>query len=334
MRIRSERFALALAIVLAAGAARAQEAPQEEPPAKPSDPETARMDEYRVQLREAAADYHAGRYAEAIVKYQKVYGQVGARTGYRIAFNLGRAYESHGEPRLAAESYQTYLDEVARRRAAGETIEPKVVDQETEARERIAELGKKLGRIHVLAAGDRATIAQIDQGAPRIGEIVVYVDPGDHRVSFGGGSEHVDVTVRAGETVDVAPPAPEQPPPPPRVHYEPHRERPFSPVVVWVAAGVAVASVTVPVVTYANALSTKSDYDAAVRTNDLATAQRLQSDYDGAKGTAYASLAVPAIFAAGAIALGTWYVLGTKEVLVPVPAITNQSAGASLQGRF
>ncbi|HEY8075283.1 MAG TPA: hypothetical protein VIF62_14260 [Labilithrix sp.] len=334
MKTRSERVALVFALSLVASVAHAQETP---PPEPPPNAEGTRMDEYREQLREAAADYHAGRYAEAIVKYQKVYGLVGARTGYRIAFNLGRAYESHGEPRLAAESYQTYLDEVARRRNAGETIEQKIVDQEAEAHERITELAKKLGRIHVLAGGDRATIAQVDQSAPRIAEVLVYVDPGDHRVTFGTGRDatHVDVRVAAGESVDVAPPAAEPPPPPPPpTRYEPRREHPFSPIVLWVAGGVAVVSVIVPVVTYANALSTKSDYDGARSANDRERAQQLQSDYDGAKGTAYASLAVPAIFAAGAITLGAWYVLGTKDVLVPVPVVTKDSASAALQGRF
>jgi hypothetical protein len=170
-----------------------------------------------------------------------------------------------------------------------------------------------------------------------VADAVVYVDPGRHRVTFGtdANAPYVDVEVRAGESVDVAPPRAEPvAAPPPTVRYETKRERPFPQFVLWIAGGVAAASAIVPVVTYANALSTKHDYDRAVSAGDRPNAAQLQSEYDGAKGTAYATIAVPAIVAAGALALGAWYVLGTKDVLVPLPVATKDAAGAALGARF
>jgi hypothetical protein len=321
-----------IAVSFAAATAYAQEQPT-----PPPSPESSKLEQYRAELRTAAADYHAGRFAEAIIRYQKVYAAIGSHDGYRIAFNLARAYEAHGEPRLSAESYQTYLDEVARRRAEGETIEGNVLDQENEAKERITELTNRLGRIHVLASADRTIIARIDQGAARIAEFVVFVDPGKHTVTFGTDpkSPHVDVDVKAGGSLDVEPPKPEPlVPPQPRVNYEKRIEHPFSKWVPIVAGGVAVVSVVVPIVTYANALSTKSDYYNARASGDRDGATSLHNDYDNAKGTAYASIAVPAIFAAGAIALGAWWYLGEREVLVPVPVVTKEGAAAGVSGRF
>jgi tetratricopeptide (TPR) repeat protein len=308
MRIRSEHIALCVALLASARVVGAQAEDKNE--------------QYRAELRAAAADYHAGNFAEAIIRYQKVYAAVGSHDGYRIAFNLGRAYEAHGEPRLSAESYQSYLDEIERRRAAGETVEQRVLDQEIEAKQRIAELTTRLGRIHVLAGVDRTIIARIDQGAPRIAEFVVFVDPGKHTVTFGTDPKapHVEVEVKPGGSLDVEPPPPEPPPAPlpPPITYEKRIEHPFSQWVPIIAGGVAVVSVVVPIVTYANALSTKSDYDGAVSSGDRARSVQLGSDYDNAKGTAYASIAVPAIFAAGAVALTVWWYLGKREVLVPI----------------
>jgi hypothetical protein len=106
------------------------------------------------------------------------------------------------------------------------------------------------------------------------------------------------------------------PPPPQETRFETRVERPFSPVVLWVGAGVAALSLVLPAITYANALSIKSDYDAPTTTR--ADKERLASDYDSARTNAYASVVVPAALGAAVGALALWYVLGAKETRTPI----------------
>ena len=104
---------------------------------------------------------------------------------------------------------------------------------------------------------------------------------------------------------------------------------------LWVAAGVAVASVAIPVVTYLNALSIKSEYDDA--STPLSDKRRLNGEYDSAKSNAYASVAVPVVLGAAAGGLVAWYFLGGKETRVgvtPRASVSPQGASFSLSGRF
>ena len=66
-------------------------------------------------------------------------------------------------------------------------------------------------------------------------------------------------------------------------------------------------------VTYANASSVKSDYDALNDGNHLAEARSREGDYDTARSNAYATIAIPAVLAAATIGLLTWYFVGSKE---------------------
>ena len=112
-------------------------------------------------------------------------------------------------------------------------------------------------------------IVQVDNTPARVAGFTMYVEPGAHTVTFGTGKD-ADVrrlTVQRGVVVDVEPHAEvlsaPAGPPSPEPRFETRVEHPFSPLVLWVSAGVAVASLVVPAITYAHALSVKSDYDSA-----------------------------------------------------------------------
>ena len=142
---------------------------------------------------------------------ETIYRELGPEKGYRLAFNLARAYEQFGDPTRAAESYDAYVTAVARRREANEPLEPNVEKQETEAQERLAELGKALGRIRF--APGHATVVKIDNGVEHVGPSsgwVAYVTPGKtHVVTFDPGTtteRHVEVSVGLGEVVLLTPP--------------------------------------------------------------------------------------------------------------------------------
>ena len=76
------------------------------------------------------------------------------------------------------------------------------------------------------------------------------------------------------------------------------------------------ASLIIPAITYANALSIKSDYDAP--TTSRTDKERLQTDYESARTNAYASIVVPALFMTAVGALTAWYILGARETRIPI----------------
>jgi hypothetical protein len=311
-------------------AAKADEPPVEarpDAPAPPSAPDP--LDALRGRFRDGMEKYRAGAFADAIVIWESIYRELGAEKGYRVAFDLGRAYDEIGELIKAAEHYQTYLDRVAARRRDGESLESNVEKQEAVARERLERIVHIYGAIHVRAA-NRPVIVHVDNAPARVGGFTVYVEPGAHTVTFGSGSsaDVRDVTVRRGELLEVDPHEEVET----VTRWETHIDHPFSPTVLWVGAGVAVVSLVVPVITYTNALSTKSDYEAATKRQEK---ERLATDYDSARSNAYASIVVPAVFTAAVGGLALWYVLGRK-VRTPVPSasITPSGAAASLTAHF
>ncbi|MDF2694998.1 MAG: hypothetical protein K0S65_3381, partial [Labilithrix sp.] len=335
MRSRSRTFAFAFALVMVAPQARADE------PAAPPQADEA-LEAQRERFRTGLEKYRVGAYAEAILIWENIYRELGPEKGYRLAFNLARAYEQFGDSTRAAESYQTYVNETARRREAGEPLEPVVEKQELEAKERLRELAASQGRIRI--AGERAAIVKIDGGterlAPRTG-FVAYVAPGTHIVTFDPGTreqQQVQVRVELGKIVELAPPAPPTPavpppsaPSPTPVRFDVREQHPFSSTVLYVAAGITAISVVVPILLYSNARSVKSDYDATAARADSAgdvaayrSAERegirQGNDYESARTTAYASLAISAVLGVATAGLAAYWLLGTKETRIPISA--------------
>ena len=318
-------MAIVVAVVMAGSTAGAQEAAPTDPAAAP-DP----LDALRGRFREGMEKYRARAFGDAIVIWESIYRELGPEKGYRVAFDLGRAYDEVGELIKGAEHYQTYLDRVSARRAAGESLEPNVQLQETIARERLERIIHIYGAIHV-APAQRTVIVHVDNAPPRVAGFTVYVEPGPHTVTFGTGAgrEARSLTVRRGELLEVEPPA-DTPAPEPR--FETRTEHPFSPLVIWIGAGVAAASVVIPIVAHVNALAVKDDYDSAPNRADRV---RLSSDYDSAKSNAYAAIAVPAALGVAVGGLALWYVLGKKETRVPIStSLAPTSARAAISLTF
>lgn len=330
---RSERVALLLVVALGALAiprsARAESpGPPEEPAARAPAPDP--MEPLRERFRAGMDHYRAGRTGDAIVVWEQIYRELGSETGYRLSFNLGRAYEAAGDLTKAAEHYETYLAQVEARRARGEALEAQVEKQEHDARERLAQLASTRGRIRVVA-GARPTAAQVDNGEPRLAGFVAYVAPGAHTVTFGTGASRTRTTVQVaeGELAEVAPPAPAPepivPPPPREPVAGPPRtpSEPFSATWIWVAGGVTLASAVLPLVGYTRALGTKSDFEAS---SDEGERRRLGSDYEGQRSFAYGTLAVTAGLGAVTAGLGAAWLWWPRAL----PRATAGADGATL----
>lgn len=333
IRIRSDRLAgllLASALLASPALARAQEPP----PAQADDA----LGALRARFKVGMEHYQAGRFSEAILEWEEIYRKLGPKEGYRLVFNIARAYDARGDARPAAERYEIYIAEVDARRAAGETLEPNVEHQAEEASARLAELRSKLSRIHVEAAA--AMLTKIDREDARVGSFTVYVEPGAHTLTFSDPQATKTVQAPAGAIVDVEAPKPAPPPPPPP-RYETVTEHPFSPLVLYGAAGVTLGGIVATVITFSNADSARNAFRAthvATTTdrNQVEHEQQLQRDYDDARTTAYTSLGVAIAIGAVAAAATTWFVLGTKHhlVLVPEGDVTRPAGRLGVSGAF
>ncbi|MCA9585199.1 MAG: hypothetical protein KC657_07565 [Myxococcales bacterium] len=341
MKSRSElaRVIVIVACLSAPAAAWAQQGPAEGAgAAEEEDPEVVAL---RERFRAGMDRYKAGAYAEAIVIWESVYRTIGREKGYRLTFNLARAYDAYGDSTRAAERYEAYVAEVARRRDRGDALEEAVVSQETDAKSRLAELAKTRGRLRVLA-GDNPVEASVDGAEPRLAGFTAYVLPGRHVVTFGSGeaARRVDVEVEAGRVLDVSAPAaapvrepekPPPPPPPPPQRFETVRDRPFPAYVLWIGAGVTAASLVIPALTYSRALGVFDEHEASRDPDERA---RLANDYFSARSTAYATLAVPATLGAATLGLTAFYFFGGSDKLVPVGGAGPTGATVGVRGAF
>lgn len=315
MRLRLGSFVVATSLFVCSAAA-AQE------PAPP--PEQSTLDPLRDRFRAGMDEYQAGKYGDAILIWLDIYRELGPEKGYRLAFNLGRAYDQTLNEQKALEFYEAFLAEVGKRHAASETLEPIVEKQEGEANERLAEPRAKFGRLRI---ADPTVQVRIDTALPREGGYVAYVPPGKHTVTFRPSTKdetHEDTTVAAGQIVDLAPP-PVKPPEPTVVfqptRYEMREQRPYPKIVPYIVGGATALSFIVPLALYIRA---GNSYDAAhVPTDPRNQGQVLKNnlaanDYSGARDAAYASWAIPAVLGAATIVLTTYYFLGKKNVRTPV----------------
>ena len=331
--IRSDRRLHALLVIAIAIASPSLAHAQEAPSSSAPDP----LGPLRERFKEGMDRYRAGAFAEAAVIWEAIYRELGPDTGYRLAFNLGRAYDQLGDLIKASEHYETYLGTVKAKREAGITLEANVEKQEALAKDRLDAIAAVKGRIRV-KPGATAVVTRIDNAPPRVSGFVVYVEPGPHVVRFapaGEKEEARELVVKAGEIAEVEPPAPAPRPPPiltppPGPRYETQVVHPIPSSVLWVSGAVTVASIIIPVITYTSASSLSDDFDAALAAGNYPEQLRIQADYNSARSNAYASLAVPSILAATTVGLVIWYFVGAREKTVQIaPSASVGSNGAA-----
>lgn len=279
-----------------------------------NDPDLA---QYRERFKQGLDRYEANDVAGALSFWEPLYRDLGPTRGYRVGYNLARAYEVFGDATRAAERYQSFLDEVKNRRKDGKPLDEIVTTDAAKATARLDDLTKTRGRIHVAPTSPPESV-RIDQSEPRLAGFVAYVAPGAHDVVFAPGApaQHVEhVTVQSGQLVDVSLPQKIVLATP--VFHETTRH-PFSPAVLWIA-GVAtvVAGGGVTGGAYVNAMVLHDHY-ASQAPGVLSNAQI--NDYDSARTFAYASWAVPATLVVTTAVLLVWYAVGTKHVREPALA--------------
>ncbi|HTQ42299.1 MAG TPA: hypothetical protein VMI75_06020 [Polyangiaceae bacterium] len=321
---RLSEIALAAGVVLATPKARATP-----PPSVADDP----LSDYRERFKQGMDRYKAGAFAEAIGFWEPIYRELGEQKGYRLAFNIGVAYQELGDATHAAEHLQSFLAQVDARRAHGDTIPPIVQKEEQDARDRVAALTASKGRIRV-DPGSPPRPVQVDAMEPHVSTFVAWVNPGQHTVTFAPGTpdaQEKNVDVRAGDLVDVTPPPPAAtpaaplppspspapaatapaPPSPPVTRLE--TEHPFSPVFVYAAGSLTLVAAVVLVPLEAHAWGLHDQYagEGTISATD-------RSNFDSARSLAYGAIGATVGLGVVTAALATWYFVGTskREVVV------------------
>jgi hypothetical protein len=326
--------------------------------ATPPAPATTVPDEdplatYRGQFKRGMERYKAGALAEAIGYWDPIYRELGEQSGYRLAYDIGVAYQELGDATHAAERLLAFLTEVDVRRERGEPLAPIVEKEEADARSRIAGLMATKGRVHVEAVGAPRT-ARVDASEPRLAGFVAWVTPGRHTVTFGAGTPEAEakqVQVDAGEIIRVAPMPPPAPfPSPPTASPEPsvasrapppssaapvtHREthHPFPWPLIAVSGGVTVLAAIAAAPLYVNA---SSMYDRLSLMPTISASDR--ESFTSARTLAYSVVGGAIGLAAVTAGLAAWYFAGTSEREVMVtPALPTERGGAAVTvtGRF
>lgn len=324
---RLSEITLLAGVALATPAARA--AP---PPSVADDP----LSDYRERFKQGMDRYKAGAFAEAIGYWEPIYRELGEQKGYRLAFNIGVAYQELGDATHAAEHLQAFLAQVDARRARGDSIPAIVQKEEQDARDRISALTASKGRIRV-DPGSPPRPVQVDAMEPHVSTFVAWVNPGQHTVTFAPGTpdaQEKTLEVHAGDLVDVAPPppppappavtppasaapgptaAPALTPPPPAPVTRTETEHPFSPALLYVAGGLTLAAgiASIPLESHAWSL-----HDQYAGENPIPSGDR--SSFDGARTLAYGAIGATIGLGVVTAALATWYFVGTsqREVVV------------------
>ncbi len=308
------------------------------------------LDAYRERFKAGLEHYRAGEYGDAIRSWEAIYRELGPSRGYRIAFDLARAYESARDISHAADAYLDFVDQVSTRRQSGDTIAPLVIDEEKQAIARLRELDAKQGKI-VVDRGAVPVEVKIDDRDPRPAGFVAYVEPGSHVVTIDPGTTSASshrVEIAAGSVFEMQPssltplvsnvqpePSPLAPDaafPPPRagVRLEKRTDHPFSPWVLGIAGGATLASIVIPAAAYVSATSFQASNHLSAIQNDPHN-DEVRSGYDSRVSTFYATLAIPIALGVATAGLATFYIAGAKERAVTV------TAGASnvvVSGKF
>jgi hypothetical protein len=304
------------------------------------------LEAHRERFRVGYEKYKGRDFAGAIVEWEAIYRELGAERGYRLAFNLARAYDAYGDYTRAAESYESYLGEVSRRRD-GPPLEQIVEKQAEDAQARLKELGKTRGRVKVNAAG-RPVVVQVDSGEPRVSGFTAYVSPGAHTITWNPGTaDERKVSIRVGEgdleVLDPPPPAAVVAPDPnagkgdgivehPPAATSTQIQRPFPAWALYAGVGATAVSGIVPVIYYQHASTV---YDRSQNATTDRQKQGLANEYEGARTEAYASWAVPSALATLTLAATAYWFWGGKELKVaPAASLSRDAANAGIFGRF
>ncbi len=290
--------------------------------------------DYRERFKQGMDRYQAGAFTEAIGHWEPIYRELGEQRGYRLAYNLGVAYQELGDATRGAERLQSFLAQAEAKRGRGEPQPAIVQKEENDAGARLAALTAAKGRIHV-DPGTPPRAIQVDAMASRVEAFVAWVNPGQHSVTFAPGTpgaETKTLEVHAGELLQVSPapapspsdptaPAPDparspQPSAPAAAAASPadtgsmHHEtvHPFTPALLYISGGLTLIAGVASIPLEASAWSQRNHdlNESPVPASDSAS-------FYTARSWAYGMIGTTAGLALVTAGLAAWYFAGTSD---------------------
>jgi len=290
---RPFELALCASFFLAAGTARAQ----------PGDPMAA----YRERFRQGMDRYKARDFADAIADWEPIYAELGPQKGYRLAYDLGVAYQESSDAAHAIERLQAFVTEADARRTHGDALEPIVVKEEADAQARLTVL---------VPAAPPPSARQ-----PPAPDSAPAPEPAP-------ASAPEPASASAPASAPDPALAPEPAPPP--------LARPRSialPVIISVGGGLALASAVTAIPLEAHAQSLHNQYVLAQTqsaTHSISASDR--QAFSSARTLAYAAIGGAAGFGGTTAALAAWYLFGPSRREGAMTALIGaEPRGASLQ---
>lgn len=291
-------------------------------------------------FRQGLTKFRDGDTTGAVAIWQGLLKTLGTECGWKVLFNLGRAYEQLGSPTRAIESYQTFI------RAADKQAE--LSDAELgikrAAETSIAALKAKYGAISVPAPSSGVVWVRVGLSEPQPAGFTLYVAPGSHEIEIFSRTPKArirTIQVAAGKVTTVAIPeasrvqTPIAPPstvktPPPST---PAGVRAFPTALVAIGSGLTLAAAGTSVFLYTRQSSKRVNAEAFSRTDPEYA--RLRDQHQDARTWYYGGLAVTGVFAAATTVVVLAHILAGDDAPAQVRATAGPGlANMWLSGKF
>jgi hypothetical protein len=282
-------------------------------------------------FQEGLRHYEAKSYAAATEVWERLLVVVGEEKSGKVLYNLGLAYEAAGDATRALDRFEAFGRWVDKRPS-----NEQMAKKRAEAEGRVKAIKASHGAILVTPPASGALVlVRIGPLLPRPAGTAVWMRPGRYEVEIGAGTSFSRTTsceVRAGEVAEIpakvpttpAPPPPPEvassvaPPPPasaapPAAIVPPEPKTRFPTVEVVVLGSITLASVAVPLFLRSAANDRRDDAEALGVTSSRYP--RARNDFDESRNLYYASIALPAAFAALTIGVSAFYRPARKATL-------------------
>lgn len=309
-------------------------------PAPASGCDDAEREAESAAFRQGLERYRAGEAAGAVEIWEGLLKTLGIECGWKVLFNLGRAYEKLGNPTKAIESYSAFVV------AADKQPNPDEKARETrsEADASIARLKAKYGAIFVPAPKRGVVLVRVGVGDPQPAGFTLYVTPGTHQIELFSRTARAStrtVSVHAGQVTQVAIPSNDAPA---AIAKSPQVERPpqetpargsrsFPVALVAVGSGLTLAAGGATLFLYTRQASKRDDAEEVSRS--APEYADLRDEHSDARRMYHLGLAATGIFAVATASVVVVHLLGSDDAPVKAGASLVPGAGyAGVNGRF
>ncbi|MEZ4295226.1 MAG: hypothetical protein R3B70_09645 [Polyangiaceae bacterium] len=284
-----------------------------------------------MAFSEGLASFTAGRYGEAIARWEGIVRALGEERAFKVLYNLGLAYEASGDASRAIERFDAFLRHLA--------AQPSELTRDMERRQDAAERARAMkasrGALAVPAPQGRACDVRIDHEAPRPAGFTAYVAPGEHEVEVFSGSPDARierVRVEKGREVQVDTAPPPQATEPRVVVVRAPEGPPEMPTAVLIGGGaLTIATLVLPLALGLHAADLRSSAEALGRGHTrYAGAVR---DFEDARTSYLVSYALPAAIGVTTLAIAGVFAIRIQTYKPPSPAPGAARGAGSASGQ-